>query len=155
RVWRRRQRDLGRPTSARARAGKQSPEEGARGGGADRAGAEGDQRKKMVSASVRREQVRYATSRGMSGRAACRALGTARSSLGYRTRLPARDAVLKARMRAVAARHQRFGYRRVTAVLRREGQSLNPKRVYRLWREEGLILPRRRKRRPRLDRPRP
>jgi len=37
--------------------------------------------------------------------------------------------------------HPRFGYRRITVLLRREGWQVNAKRVYRLWRQEGLKVP--------------
>jgi putative transposase len=46
--------------------------------------------------------------------------------------------------------HPRFGYRRIWALLRREGWRVNPKRVYRLWRREGLKVPRKVKKRRRL-----
>jgi transposase InsO family protein len=58
------------------------------------------------------------------------------------------DRELRARLRAFAKAHPRWGYRRAHAVLVREGQRLNRKKVQRLWREEGLrVPPRRRKRR--------
>lgn len=86
----------------------------------------------MVSAPVRREQVRYAIGRGVSQRQACRLLATARASLGYESRMPARDARLRARMRHLALKHRRYGYRRIAALLRREGEAWNEKRAYRL-----------------------
>jgi putative transposase len=46
--------------------------------------------------------------------------------------------------------HPRFGYRRIWALLRREGFRINRKRVYRLWRQQGLKVPRRKKKRRRL-----
>jgi putative transposase len=47
----------------------------------------------------------------------------------------------------LAAQHPRYGYLRVWALLRRAGQLVNRKRVYRLWRELGLQVPRRRRKR--------
>jgi putative transposase len=44
-------------------------------------------------------------------------------------------------MVTLSRENQRYGYRRVWALLRREGWQLNKKRVYRLWREEGLKVP--------------
>lgn len=44
-------------------------------------------------------------------------------------------------MRRLAGANPRYGYRRITALLRREGWRVNPKRVLRLWREEGLKVP--------------
>lgn len=54
------------------------------------------------------------------------------------------------RMLALVAAHPRFGYRRVWALLVAEGWRVNKKRVYRLWREQGLKVPRRKKKRRRL-----
>jgi putative transposase len=48
-------------------------------------------------------------------------------------------------MLEVVKQHPRYGYRRVTVLLRRQGWQLNPKRVYRLWRREGLKVPTRRR----------
>ena len=101
----------------------------------------------MVSASARREQARYAMSRGLGARAACALVGTPRSALGYEARLPARDEPLRARVRKLAQRHRRYGYRRIAALLRREGEVVNVKRVHRIWQREGLALARRRPRR--------
>jgi putative transposase len=61
--------------------------------------------------------------------------------------------VLRERLRVLARRHPRYGYRRIHALLRREGWACNRKRVQRLWRDEGLRLPprpRRRRRGPRM-----
>ena len=83
----------------------------------------------------------------MSERHACRLLGLARSSHRYRARRRERDGALRARLKELAAKRMRFGYRRLTALLVGEGLAVNHKRVYRLYREEGLamrIRPRRR-----------
>ncbi len=69
-----------------------------------------------------------------------------RSSARYRSRRPA-DSVLRQRLRTLAQQRPRFGYRRLTVLLRREGQPINHKRVYRLYREEGLAVRRRRRKR--------
>ena len=68
----------------------------------------------------------------MSERHACRLLGMGRSTQRYRVRKPARDAVLGTRLKELAAQRMRFGYRRLTAMLVREGVTANHKRVYRL-----------------------
>src|SRR5262249_12305787 len=52
------------------------------------------------------------------------------------------DDGLRQRLCELARRRQRFAYRRLTALLRREGGAVNPKRVYRLYREERLGLTR-------------
>lgn len=57
------------------------------------------------------------------------------------------DATLRARLRAVASKHPRWGYRFAHAMLARDGVRVNHKRVWRLWRAEQLALPPRRKRR--------
>jgi transposase InsO family protein len=53
-------------------------------------------------------------------------------------------------MRELALRHPRYGYRRVGALLRREGFEVNEKRVRRLWRQEGLKVPQKRRKKRRL-----
>jgi putative transposase len=61
--------------------------------------------------------------------------------------------MLRQRLQLLARRHPRYGYRRIHALLRREGWPCNRKRVQRLWRDEGLRLPaktRRRRRGPRM-----
>ena len=56
------------------------------------------------------------------------------------------EAKLRHRLRDIAAEHIRWGRRMAYRLLRREGWSVNHKRVQRLWREEGLQLPTPRKR---------
>ena len=63
------------------------------------------------------------------------------------------EQLLRQRLRLLARRYPRYGYRRIHAILRREGWACNRKRVQRLWREEGLRLPvkpKRRRRGPRM-----
>jgi putative transposase len=50
------------------------------------------------------------------------------------------DAILRRRLCEMAASHVRYGYRRLTVLLRREGWKVNAKRVYRLYSEEQLIV---------------
>jgi putative transposase len=71
-----------------------------------------------------------------------------RSTLRYRARAD-RDDALRQRLRDLARCHPRYGYRRAWAVLRREGWSVNLKRVHRLWKELRLAVPRPRRRRRR------
>jgi putative transposase len=101
----------------------------------------------MVTPAGRRAQVRYAIRRRLSARRACRLLGVPRSTLAYVATPADRDAPLLAELRRLAARHPRYGYRRIWALLRRAGGRINAKRVYRLWRLAGLGLPRCRPRR--------
>lgn len=100
----------------------------------------------MVTASARREAARYLRNTySVSQRRAGRVLATSNSSLRYRSRrAPSEE--LRRRLRELAAERPRYGYQRLWALLRREGWSVNHKRVYRLYREEGLKLRRRRRR---------
>jgi transposase InsO family protein len=50
-------------------------------------------------------------------------------------------------MRELVRQRPRFGYRRIAALLKREGWRVNPKRVYRLWRREGLKVPQKKRKR--------
>ena len=110
----------------------------------------------MVGAHVRRQQVAYARSRGLSDRRACAVLSVARSTLGYQSRLAVRDAPALTAMRRLAAQYPRDGYRRIRVFLRREGHVMSPDRTHRLWRQAGLQVPRRRpRRRVATGRPRP
>ena len=88
---------------------------------------------------------------GMSERKACRWLKVRRKSYRYR-RKKADSAKLIKRIKELALKHPRFGYRRIWALLKRAGELINVKRVYRLWRELKLALP---KRRPKKKRVRP
>jgi len=83
----------------------------------------------------------------VSERHACRLLGLGRSTHRYRGRKAAQDADLRTRLKEWAAKRMRFGYRRLTAMLVREGVLVNHKRVYRLYREEGLAMRIRQRRR--------
>lgn len=83
---------------------------------------------------------------GLSERRACELVGMKRSSYRYALRRP-EPAGLRGRLRALAGERRRFGYRRLTVLLRREGWPVNHKRVYRLYREEGLGVRRRKRKR--------
>jgi putative transposase len=74
-----------------------------------------------------------------SERRACELVGMERSSYRYRPR-GRDDRYLRERLRSLAAERRRFGYRRLTVMLGREGWTVNHKRVYRLYREEGLAV---------------
>jgi putative transposase len=87
----------------------------------------------------------------MSERHACRLVELGRSTLRYRARKAERDATLRTRLKELAAQRMRFGYRRLTAMLVREGTPANHKRVYRLYREEGLAMRIRQRRRIRWN----
>src|SRR2546425_9484480 len=76
----------------------------------------------------------------MSERHACRLMGLGRTTYRYRARKAERDSELRARLKNLAAKGMRFGYRRLTAMLVREGVPTNHKRLYRLYREEGWAM---------------
>jgi hypothetical protein len=85
-----------------------------------------------VSPERRRRAVRHLHGRfRISERRACRLTSQHRSSQRYRRRLGAEEALLRQRRRLLARRHPRYDYRRVHALLRREGWSCNRKRVQR------------------------
>jgi putative transposase len=87
----------------------------------------------------------------MSERHACRLMGLARSTHRYRERKAGRDSELRQRLKELAAKRMRFGYRRLTAILVSEGLEVNHKHVYRLYREEGLAMRIRQRRRIRWN----
>ena len=62
-----------------------------------------------------------------------------RSIMNYRSRRDPQHA-LRTRMRELAASRVRFGYRRLTVMLRREGWAVNAKRIYRLYTQDGLAV---------------
>jgi len=82
----------------------------------------------------------------LSQRRACGLIGMDVSSYRYRSRR-ADDRPLRQRLRELAAIRRRFGYRRLAWMLEREGTKVNLKKIYRLYREEGLAVKRRRGRR--------
>lgn len=81
---------------------------------------------------------------------ACRVLEQPRSTQRYRPRVADDEAKLTARIVALAQDYGRYGYRRITALLLREGWRVNRKRVGRIWRREGLKVPGRQPKRKRL-----
>lgn len=105
----------------------------------------------MVSPSQRRRAAVMIQDRlGLSQRRACQIVGQHRSTQRHRPAEPDPDRDLRRQLRDFARHHPRWGYRRAHAVLCREGHHLNRKKVQRLWREEGLRVPPRRHKRPRL-----
>jgi putative transposase len=107
----------------------------------------------VVSAQARREVVGVLCAHKLSQRRSCELANISRTSVGYEAR-PRSDLELQDQLRAIAARHPRYGYRRAHALLARDDQRINHKRVFRLWRNLGLSLPRRRPRRRSQAQPR-
>ena len=86
----------------------------------------------------------------MSERFACRVLGQHRSTQRKVAVLAEDEAALTGAIVALALQYGRYGYRRITAMLRRDGWTVNVKRVERIWRREGLKVPARQPKRSRL-----
>jgi putative transposase len=87
---------------------------------------------------------------GVSERWACRVVGQHRSTERYEPKRAEEDQALRAELRKFSKERPRWGYRRAHHHLREEGWDVNRKRVQRLWREEGLRVPARRRKRLRL-----
>ncbi len=88
--------------------------------------------------------------RPVSERRACRVLGQHRSTQRKPPKTPDDEAALTADIIELATQYGRYGYRRITALLRDEGWPVNHKRVERIWRREGLKVPAKQKKRGRL-----
>jgi transposase InsO family protein len=100
----------------------------------------------VVTASQQRTAAGYLTETyTVSERRVSQVLGRARSTLRYRPRQRDGEQPLVRAIRRLARRHPRYGYRRVHALLEREGWCVNRKRVRRLWIDMGLRRPVRRK----------
>ena len=76
---------------------------------------------------------------GSSERRACQVLTLGRSTCRYES-VAAEQAALRMRIRDLAASRMSYGYRRIHVLLRREGWKVNHKKVYRLYRMEGLRI---------------
>ena len=79
-------------------------------------------------------------------RNACRLVKQSRSTQRYEARIDYEERRIRKRLHELAKKHPGSGYRRMTKLLRREGMKINKKRVQRLWREEGLRNPLRKRR---------
>ncbi len=111
----------------------------------------------MVSPAQRRELAQFLEEEfQLSERWACDLAGLSRAVRRYRSRRGP-DPEVRSELRRLAAERPRFGYRRLGLLLRRGALAVNHKRVWRIYREEGLIVRRRRRKRlaaaPRETRP--
>jgi len=105
----------------------------------------------MVSPLARRSAVKYLVKQmGNSQRRACAVVRIPRSLVRYIVRRRKDEAELIRKIHKLAIRHSRYGYRRITVLLQREGIRINKKRVHRLWKSEGLGLPRKKPKRRRI-----
>lgn len=101
----------------------------------------------MVGAQARLIQARYAISRGVCQRRACALMQVSRSGLYYTLRMPVKDEPVVQAMRRLSGQYPRFGSRRIRVFLSREGIQIGQQRCSRLWRQAGLQVPAKRKRR--------
>jgi putative transposase len=86
----------------------------------------------------------------VSERRACRVLGQARTTQRHSPYIRNDEERLVTRIIELAAQYGRYGYRRITALLKQEGFRVNHKRVERIWRREGLKVPQKQPKRGRL-----
>ena len=86
----------------------------------------------------------------VSERRACRVIGLPRGTHRYRKRLLDDEILLTQRIIELATQYGRYGYRQITALLKNEGWIVNHKRVERIWRKEGLKVPKKQPKRGRL-----
>jgi transposase InsO family protein len=86
----------------------------------------------------------------VSERRACEVVDQPRGTQRYGPKEADEEKALVKRMKELAAAHPRYGYRRVWALLRAEKFAVNLKRVHRLWKQEGLKVPQRQRKRRRL-----
>lgn len=101
----------------------------------------------MVTPAVKREAVAHLKAHlGLSERRACQIAGADRKMVRYQSRR-APDTALRGRLRDLANERRRFGYHRLFVLLRREGEASGINRIYRLYREEGLTVRKRKARR--------
>ena len=104
-----------------------------------------------MSPARRREAVNHVQQTcGVSQRRACQTLGQPLSTQRYQPTTKSDEPSLMTRILELVAKFPRYGYRRVTRLLRSEGWRINAKRVYRLWRAEGLKVPQKPKKKRRL-----
>ncbi len=97
-----------------------------------------------MAVAARREVVRQLQGLGLSERRALRLVGMSASTLRYEPRDDGNEG-LRERLKELAGQHRRHGYRMLHSRLRIDGWAINVKRTYRLYREEGLMVRKRRR----------
>jgi transposase InsO family protein len=101
----------------------------------------------MVGPAAKREAVTHLKAvMGLSERRACQIVSADRKTIRYRSNRPP-EVDLRAKLRDLANERRRFGYRRLFILLRRDGEPSGVNRIYRLYREEGLSVRKRKARR--------
>ena len=86
----------------------------------------------------------------VSERKACRVLSQCRATQRYEPKQMNDEELLRNCVTSLASKYGRYGYKRVTALLNQEGWKVNHKRVFRIWREEGLKVPAKQPKKARL-----
>ncbi len=101
----------------------------------------------MVGPAAKRDAVAHLKAvMGLSERRACQILSADRKMIRYRSCRPP-EVALRTKLRDLANERRRFGYRRLFILLRRDGEPYGVNRIYRLYREEGLSVRKRKARR--------
>jgi transposase InsO family protein len=101
----------------------------------------------MVGPAAKRDAVAHLKAiMGLSERRACQIISADRKTIRYRSSRPP-EIELRAKLRDLANERRRFGYRRLFILLRRDGEPSGVNRIYRLYREEGLSVRKRKARR--------
>ena len=108
----------------------------------------------MVTVERKREAVVFLRTKKVSERRSCQLILLARSTCQYRIRREP-DEEFESQVKELALANPRYGYRRVHALLRRRGQTVNRKRVARLWQKFGLQVPRSKQKRKCRREPQP
>lgn len=85
-----------------------------------------------------------------SERRACKVVGLFRATKRYEAKVDTINKVITPKIIEYASQYGRYGYMRVTAMVRADGFKVNHKRVYRIWRKEGLKVPKKQPKRSRL-----
>ena len=101
-----------------------------------------DRKRQAVSNSIKKHQI--------SERKACSLFDQHRTTQRYQKQANDLDDLLRTRVVALASEYGRYGYRRITVLVNREGFKVNKKKVYRIWRQEGLKVPQKQPKRGRL-----
>jgi putative transposase len=103
---------------------------------------EGSQPKKLLGSAKKRRAIRWVRKQlSVSERRACRALEQPRTTQRQEPRMTEEEEMLRERIVDLACSYDRYGYRRITGLLRNQGWHVNHKRVERIWRQEGLNVP--------------
>ncbi len=101
----------------------------------------------MAGPAAKRDAVAHLKAvMGLSERRACQIISADRKTIRYQSNRPP-ETELRAKLRELANERRRFGYRRLFVLLRREGEPSGVNRIYRLYREEGLSVRKRKARR--------